>query len=351
MTEHTLDSNISQLNEPTIIETILSENETTNTNIQHKLSNIDFNIEYSDTNARYCTDTATMATALEMPLSSIHYEMNDFSNEVKMNKPKKYTVEIPCESIISEEIAYIQEPIVHIETRESSSNYEHNEPDDEHKKQNMKIDKDKLNLLSCILLDESKYIEKPLKETKIKIINGWDLSAIQTLNNWYSTIKELSFSYQFILDRNYKISTSLSMVSVMSSSALSIFSGFKLWIQNDTTFQSSSDIFMMVSNFIVAAITTMSKRYIDDSRNEKMKIYISELDGFIGLICAQITITPEFRMPASKFFETNMKQYTKLMITMPNISIKEMKMAKNNYQSYKSFENQHQSYRILQYNE
>lgn len=185
---------------------------------------------------------------------------------------------------------------------------------------------------------EQNYIDKPNDN---KIINEWDTNAIQTLNNWYATFKELSFCYQYILDRNYKISTALSMISVVSSSTLSIFSGFKLWIQNDMTFQSASDIFMMISNFAVAAITTMSKRYIDDARNEKIKSYVSELDGFMGLICAQITLTPEFRMPATKFFETQMKQYTKLMITMPSISIKEMKIAKQNYENYTNYEKTH----------
>jgi len=167
------------------------------------------------------------------------------------------------------------------------------------------------------------------------VINGWDDSANRTLVNWYHAFEELSYSYQYILDRNFSISTSLSVVSILSSSALGIFSGFKLWIQNDETFKSSSDAIMLVSNFVVAAITTMSKRYIDDSRNEKIKAYVAELDSFMGLICAQITVTPEYRMPAKKFYESYMKDYTKLMITMPNMSIKEMSKAKEQYKLYK----------------
>jgi hypothetical protein len=171
--------------------------------------------------------------------------------------------------------------------------------------------------------------------TPTDIINGWDDSANRTLVNWYHAFEELSYSYQYILDRNFSISTSLSVVSILSSSALGIFSGFKLWIQNDETFKSSSDAIMLVSNFVVAAITTMSKRYIDDSRNEKIKAYVAELDSFMGLICAQITVTPEYRMPAKKFYESYMKDYTKLMITMPNMSIKEMSKAKEQYKLYK----------------
>lgn len=165
--------------------------------------------------------------------------------------------------------------------------------------------------------------------------NGWDDGANRTLVNWYHTFEELSYSYQYILDRNFSISTTLSMISIVSSSALGIFSGFKLWIQNDEAFKSSSDAIMLVSNFVVAAITTMSKRYIDDARNEKIKAYVTELDSFLGLICSQLTITPEYRMPAKKFYESYMKDYTKLMITMPNMSIKEMLKAKKQYNLYK----------------
>lgn len=167
------------------------------------------------------------------------------------------------------------------------------------------------------------------------VINGWDDSANRTLVNWYNAFDELSYSYQYILDRNFSISTTLSMVSIVSSSALGIFSGFKLWIRDDETFKNSSDAIMLVSNFVVAAITTMSKRYIDDARNEKIKAYVAELDSFMGLICAQITVTPDYRMPAKKFYETYMKDYTKLMITMPNMSIKEMIRAKLQYKLYK----------------
>jgi nitrate reductase NapAB chaperone NapD len=167
------------------------------------------------------------------------------------------------------------------------------------------------------------------------IVNGWDDDANSTLKNWYYAFEELSHSYQYILDRNYKISSNLSMISVISSSVLSIFSGFKLWIQDDKVFQYTSDIIMMVSNFAIAGVTTMAKRYIDDNRNEKIRIYIEEVDKFMNLVYAQYCNKPFLRMNAKDFFKNNNETYTRLMISCPNLSIREMELAKSHYKSYK----------------
>ena len=167
------------------------------------------------------------------------------------------------------------------------------------------------------------------------IANDWDDDANSTLKNWYYAFEEMSHSYQYILDRNYKISSKLSMISVISSSVLSLFSGFKLWIQDDKVFQSTSDIIMMVSNFAIAGITTMAKRYIDDNRNEKIRIYIEEVDKFMNLVYSQYCSKPVFRINAKKFFKDNNETYTKLMISAPNLSIKEMELAKADYKKYK----------------
>lgn len=166
-------------------------------------------------------------------------------------------------------------------------------------------------------------------------INDWDNDANDTLKDWYYAFKELSHSYQFILDRNYKMSSTLSMISICSSSVLSIFSGFKLWLQDDKIFQNSSDIFMMISNFAIAGMTTMAKRYLDDNRNEKMRIYIDEVDQFLNLIYAQFCLKPVYRINAKTFFKNNNDKYTRLMVSAPNLSIKEMLLAKKNYLIYK----------------
>jgi hypothetical protein len=165
-----------------------------------------------------------------------------------------------------------------------------------------------------------------------KVVNDWDDNANKTLKKWYDTFKEISHMYQFILDRNYKISSHLSMISVVSSSCLSIFSGFKLWMENDKVFQSTSDVIMLVSNFVVAGITTMSKRYIDDNRNEKIRIFIEEVDRFISLVYAQYCLAPVYRTNATEFFRDNTETFTKLMTMSPNLSIYEMKISKLNYQ-------------------
>jgi len=92
---------------------------------------------------------------------------------------------------------------------------------------------------------------------------------------------------------------------------------------------------MMLSNLAVAGVTTMAKRYIDDNRNEKIRIYIEEIDGFMNLVYAQYCSKPIFRTNAKQFFKDNNELYTKLMISSPNLSIKEMELAKENYKTYK----------------
>jgi len=138
--------------------------------------------------------------------------------------------------------------------------------------------------------NEINSLNSNISAASSKIVNDWDNDANSTLKNWYYAFEEMSHSYQYILDRNYKISSNLSMVSVVSSSLLSLFSGFKLWIQNDKIFQSTSDIIMMLSNLAVAGVTTMAKRYIDDNRNEKIRIYIEEVDKFMNLVYAEYCI-------------------------------------------------------------
>jgi hypothetical protein len=179
---------------------------------------------------------------------------------------------------------------------------------------------------------------KPPKSKEV--INEWDDNANITLRNWYYAFKEISHSYQYILDRNYRISSKLSLASVVSSSALSIFAGIKLWIPDDKIFQSSSNIVMLVSNLVIAGITTMSKRYIDDNRNEKIRTYIEEIDKFMNLVYAQYCLSPVYRINAKEFFKSNNEKYTSLMISAPNLSISEMEMAKRNYKNYrKTFHN------------
>ncbi len=183
--------------------------------------------------------------------------------------------------------------------------------------------------------NEINSLNSNISAASSKIVNDWDNDANSTLKNWYYAFEEMSHSYQYILDRNYKISSNLSMVSVVSSSLLSLFSGFKLWIQNDKIFQSTSDIIMMLSNLAVAGVTTMAKRYIDDNRNEKIRIYIEEVDKFMNLVYAEYCLKPVFRMNAKQFFKDNNEIYTKLMISAPNLSIKEMELAKEHYKTYK----------------
>ena len=168
----------------------------------------------------------------------------------------------------------------------------------------------------------------------IGIINGWDNDATLTIKNWYKIFKQQSFIYQWILDRNINMADKLTIVSIISSSALGIFSGFKLWIDQDMVFQTVSNIILMLFNFLIALITTLSKRYIDDKRNEKIRNYIEELDNFLGEISAQVLKSPVYRMNADEFFKLNNDKYTKLITNAPNLSISELNQGKSQYKNY-----------------
>lgn len=163
--------------------------------------------------------------------------------------------------------------------------------------------------------------------------NGWDNDAKKTLINWYEIFKYDSFVYQYILDRSTKISEILNVISIISSTVLGIFSGFKLWIDNDN-FQVISNIMLMLFNFIVALITTLSKRYIDEKRNDGIKLYIRAIDELLGEISAQALKTPNYRINADTFFKDYNDKYTKLITTAPNLTIDEIKLSKKAYKLY-----------------
>ena len=131
------------------------------------------------------------------------------------------------------------------------------------------------------------------------------------------------------------MSIKLSVATIIGSGFLSVFSAFKLWINDEVIFQSTSDIIMLISNLIIAGITTVSKNYIDDARNEKIKNYVAEVNTFLGMIYAQSTLAPDYRMEANKFFESHTKDYTKLMTTMPALSVEEMELTDLEYDKYR----------------
>ena len=167
--------------------------------------------------------------------------------------------------------------------------------------------------------------------TNPDVINGYDAKAIQTLESMRKNCQFLSFAYQFILDRNFKFSTQLSIISMISSSAMSIFAGFKLWLGDDKAFQSYSDITMLISNFLIAAVTTASKNYIDDKRNEAIRNYLSLVDQFLGVLHTQLSFDPKYRIPADEFMNCHKETYGKILSDAPNTSLKEIIMAKQRY--------------------
>lgn len=172
-----------------------------------------------------------------------------------------------------------------------------------------------------------------------EIINGWDDDANNTINNWYDLFKQQSFIYQWVIERNKKISNNLMIVSIFASSTLGIFSSFKLWIKNKE-FILVSDVLLMITNFSIAFITNYSKSYIDDKRNDLIRIYIDEVDELLGEISAQVLKSPTYRDNANDFFKNHNYKYTKLITCIPNISIYELNESKKDYEEFKKHFNQ-----------
>ena len=181
------------------------------------------------------------------------------------------------------------------------------------------------------ILTEPELNRISLDSEKNTIINGYDDKSVQMLENMKLNCRFLSFSYQFILDRNFKFSTRLSIISMISSSLMSIFAGFKLWQGDDKSFQSYSDLTMLISNFLIAAITTASKNYIDDKRNDAIRNYLSNVDQFLGILETQLTFDPKYRMHADEFMNKYKETYGKILSEAPNASIKEIILAKQRY--------------------
>lgn len=164
-------------------------------------------------------------------------------------------------------------------------------------------------------------------------INNWNDNANTTIKNWYKVLKQQRFVYQWVLDRNITISNNLNSMSIISSSMLGIFSAFKLWIENDM-FQTVSNVMLMLFNFVIALITSLSKRYIDDKRNEEITQYIKKIDRFISKIAGQALKSPEYRMDANEFFHKYSDTYTKLLACNPMLSIQEVENGKHSYNDY-----------------
>lgn len=162
------------------------------------------------------------------------------------------------------------------------------------------------------------------------INNNWDDSANNTLNNWYNIFKQQSFIYQKILDNNIYTSQILLIIIIIFSSTLGIFTGFKLWINNEL-FQLISNILLMFSNLIISILTIISKRYNDDTINERFRSHIEEIDNFKGEISAQLLKDPKYRMNAIEFFAYYNDRYTKLINKSPSLKVNEIKEAKELY--------------------
>lgn len=237
--------------------------------------------------------------------------------------------------------------------KESDENYNINhviflssdESDDSENDNNIKSATTGINIMSKtnIRKHHNNILPNPNNESSISSedenVNGWDDSANNTINNWYNLFRQQSFIYQWVIERNKKISNNLMIASIIASTTLGIFSSFKLWIKNNE-FSTISDVLLIITNFSVAFITNYSKSYIDDKRNEIIRIYIDEVDELLGEISGQVLKSPKYRINANDFFKDHNYKYTKLITYIPNISIYELNESKKEYEEFKKHFNQ-----------
>jgi len=183
-------------------------------------------------------------------------------------------------------------------------------------------------------------MEEPVNIRSIPVLNdlsnndGWENDAESTLLRWQKSLKYTSFCYQFVLDRNLQISNTLNILATVISLILGIFSGFKLWQEDDKQFQSASNIIMLISNSIVAGLTTISKKYIDDGRNEKIKKFVDEVDKFNSMVNSQLLLSKKYRISADDFFKENTPIFSKIMSDTPSLTIKEIQLIKKSWTQF-----------------
>ncbi len=175
-----------------------------------------------------------------------------------------------------------------------------------------------------------------LYDEENEILNNWNAKNNQTVRNWFNILREYKYIYQSILDKNYKNSIKYNVASIIASSILGFFSAFKLWLQDEVLFQSISNIIMLFSNFFIAALTHIATRYIDDKRNEKIRIYIESIDNLIGVITAQLSKNSNLRMDAISFINDNNDKYTDILTNKPNLSFDELSEGKLKYKRYQN---------------
>jgi hypothetical protein len=205
-------------------------------------------------------------------------------------------------------------------------------------KENKKNNNSKLNKLGCFSM-ESNIVANATNEIyndETEIFNNWNVNNNQTVKNWFNILKEYKFIYQCVLDKNYKKSIKYNIASIIASSTLGFFSAFKLWLPDEVLFQSVSNIIMLFSNFFIAALTHVATRYIDDKRNEKIRIYIESIDNLLGVITAQLSKNSNLRMDAIEFINENNDKYTDILTNKLNLSLDELTKGKLIYKRYQN---------------
>ena len=130
------------------------------------------------------------------------------------------------------------------------------------------------------------------------------------------------------------MSNRLHIISVSLSTFLGIFTSLKIWMQSSQTSNLVIDIITALINFLIALITTISKKYIDDKINDSLRIYIHNIDNFLGEITSEYFKMKKYRTRANVFFLKTNSVFTNLLSKAPNISINDMKQGMIEYEKY-----------------
>ena len=185
--------------------------------------------------------------------------------------------------------------------------------------------------LDCININHDNY--KINTSLQYNVPQNSPLYCNMNIDEWMENLRKISFIYQYILDGNLYRANLLLILSIILSFLLSLFSVFKLWL-NDNTFQLVSNIILLITNFTNAIISISSKYYNDDANNEKIKLYITEIDSFKNEIYNYKMSS--FKISSSEFIIKFNERYKRIIMKSPSINIDEYDKILELYKNHKN---------------
>jgi len=298
---------------------MLKNNKNIKSNIKQNIELKKINIVENPKSPNLCNDNKFISSENSSMNEKSNIQFENFINQI--NRQEKYIADLlKQQDELNELLNKKQEEVNELsETKHKENN-------------NSKLKLGCFSMESNIVANATSELYNEENE----VLNNWNAKNNQTVRNWFNILREYKYIYQSILDKNYKNSIKYNIASIIASSALGFFSAFKLWLQDEVLFQSISNIIMLFSNFLIAALTHIATRFIDDKRNEKIRIYIESIDNLIGVITAQLSKNSNLRMDAIDFINDNNDKYTDILTNKPNLSFDELTEGKLKYKRYQN---------------